>query len=81
MIKTISCLSCVLVCCLGQPMRAPGMKNSLEQSIMKMDDKDIVRMNGDSAQFAESCRLLVRDSDDDELKEKIVCALWRELFE
>ena len=62
-------------------MRAPGMKNSLEQSIMKMDDKDIVRMNGDSAQFAESCRLLVRDSDDDELKEKIVCALWRELFE
>ena len=62
-------------------MRAPGMKNSLEQSIMKMDDKDIVRMNGDSAQFAESCRLLVRDSDDDALKEKIVGSLWRELFE
>jgi hypothetical protein len=57
------------------------MKNTLSQAIMKMDDRDIVRMNGDSAQFAGSCRLLVRDSDDDQLKEKIVNALWRELFE
>ena len=57
------------------------MKKSLAQAIMKMDDRDIVRMNGDSAQFAVSCRLLVRDSDDDQLKEKIVNALWRELFE
>jgi len=57
------------------------MKKSLAQAIMKMDDRDIVRMNGDSDQFAGSCRLLVRDSDDDQLKEKIVNALWRELFE
>ena len=64
------------------------MKNSLAQTIMKMEDKDIVRMNGDSAQFAESCRFLVRDSDNEALKEKIVSALWRvrpglarELFE
>jgi hypothetical protein len=57
------------------------MKNTLSQAIMKMDDREIIRMHDASAQFAESCRVLVRDSDDEELREKIVNALWRELFE
>jgi len=56
------------------------LRLSFERTVMRMTPEQIVLAHR-SPQFSETCRLTVRDTENEPVRDHIVNALWRALFE
>ena len=55
------------------------LRLSFERAVMRMTPEQIVLAHR-SPQFSETCRLTVRDTESEPVRDHITNALWRSLF-
>ena len=60
-------------------MMTKAARLSFEGAILRMTPEQIVLAHKDR-HFSESCRLTVRDTEREEVRDRITNALWRSLF-
>jgi hypothetical protein len=53
---------------------------SFESCVMKLSPTQVVVLHSKNNQFAETCRLTVRDTQREDVRDRIVNALWKALF-
>jgi hypothetical protein len=69
------------LCCSFRVHRmTEAQRISFETSVMKLTPTQVTLLHSNNLHFAETCRLTVRDTNREDVRDHIVNALWNAMF-